>query len=109
MTCGPGWSGQRTDRPETRSQVDKLEVMKQGFHVFIAALKLETEYATKSAHLLFCDVVPGMILQPGIVHLRYFWMLIQKRCNGHCVFVLAVYAKLQRFHAADHVVGRFGV
>src|SRR6056297_121829 len=109
MTCGPGWSGQRTHRSKTCSKVNVLQIVQQCFYVLVAALQFKTQNAAKPAHLFFCDVVAGMTLQPGIVHLRYFWMLIQKRCDGHRILILTVYAKLQRFHTADNVICRFGM
>src|SRR6056297_251051 len=49
----------------------------------------------------------GMILKSRIVNLCYFWVLIKISGNSHCIFILAIYPKLQRFHSAYHVIGRF--
>ena len=88
-----------------RAQVAGLQ------HLFArcdAALELERQHAAETPHLPAGGLVTREGLQPGVVDLSHFRMVLQELRYGQGVFVVAKHAQLERLHPAQDLIGFHG-
>ena len=69
------------------------------------AVQLQRDHAAEGRHLFRGDIVSGVCLQPGVVHLRHLRLLHQPVGQVGGVLAVAVHADGQRLHAAEGQVG----
>ena len=94
----------RVSTPPRLSPSEQSDAFQKPLRV-IETVQIESDHSTKTAHLLFRQLVAWMIRQAGkidLLHLRFSGQVI---CDGLAICVVRVHSYGQRFDAAKNEPG----